>query len=192
MRSTYQAMRAAHDGALDSLVGPELGEVRPTIGQEPRFRGPCEGLFYTGLHYALAANGLTWQDGGELKGWRTGDVRLSASNAPESWHKAWMGNGFKFLSELTDDEGALLPWEHVPGMGCMTVTRDEVRRWPEALSRSKRRAEALGGVKQPHGYHRRTACIGAGSVWACGWCNRPTVGRASLNGGRLAASQCGN
>jgi hypothetical protein len=30
-------------------------------------------------------------------------------------------------------------------MGCMTITRDEVRRWPEALSRSKRRAEALGG-----------------------------------------------
>ena len=30
-------------------------------------------------------------------------------------------------------------------MGCMTITRDEVRSWPDALSRSKRRAEALGG-----------------------------------------------
>ena len=60
MRSTYKAMRAAHDGALDSLVGPELGEVRAVIGQEPRFRATCEGLFYTGMHYALAANGLTW------------------------------------------------------------------------------------------------------------------------------------
>ena len=89
MRSTYKAMRAAHDGALDSLVGPELGEVRAAIGQEPRFRATCEGLFYTGMHYALAANGLTWQDGGELKGWRMDDQRLSASVAPESWHKAW-------------------------------------------------------------------------------------------------------
>ena len=73
MRSTYKAMRAAHDGALDSLVGPELGEVRAAIGEEPRVRATCEGLFYTGMHYALAANGLTWQDGGELKGWRMDD-----------------------------------------------------------------------------------------------------------------------
>jgi hypothetical protein len=69
MRSTYHA--------LESLVGPALWEVRPAIGQEPRFRGPSEGRFYTGLHYSLAANGLTWQDGGELKGWKTDDPRLS-------------------------------------------------------------------------------------------------------------------
>ena len=145
MQSIYLSMRAAYDEVQDARVSQELGERRRGEGTVWPSSGGNDGHFSAGLHFSLADQLVTWRDGGGERPWRKYDVRLSHCQVSERSRGLWLLNKFRWLSQLTDDDGALLPWGKLPGWSAFQLNAADKRSAPTSDGRSLPRAVSLGG-----------------------------------------------